>query len=134
MNESMRDFLKRASEDETLRAKLDTLAGLPQDEIAQKAAAVAQEADFDLEPEDFALKNTELDADELDAVAGGHVNCYCARGGVGANEGTGTSCLCVMVGNGKNSGAFREQTCVCVVGGEGTGGVRQNGELSGTIG
>lgn len=124
MNESMRDFLKKASEDETLRAKLNALAGLPQDEIAQKAAAIAHETGFDLEPEDFASKNTELDADELDAVAGGHGDCYCAGGGGGADEGTGTTCACVLAGGGKNSGEVGEKTCVCVGGGSGIGKVR----------
>lgn len=65
MNEQLKGFLKKASEDGPLKEELGALAGLPEEERAERAAAIAREAGFDVSVEDFAPVETELDDDEL---------------------------------------------------------------------
>ena len=55
MNEQLKDFLKKASEDESIKDELKALEGLSAEENAEQAAAIAQKAGFDLSAEDFAL-------------------------------------------------------------------------------
>lgn len=109
MNERAREFLKNASADEGLRGKLDALAGLPVGELAEKTAAVAREAGFDLEPEDFAPADTELDEDELNAIAGGYVGEMCEESGDGY-----IPCTCTIEGWGEvlHDGWASELYCV----------------------
>ena len=54
MNEQLKDFLKKASEDESIKDELKALEGLSAEENAEQAAAIAQKAGFDLSAEDFA--------------------------------------------------------------------------------
>ena len=75
MNEQLKDFLKKASEDESIKDELKALEGLSAEENAEQAAAIAQKAGFDLSAEDFAPSSAELDEDELGAVAGGEACC-----------------------------------------------------------
>ena len=55
MNEQLKGFLKKASEDGPLKEELGALAGLPEEERAERAAAIAREAGFDVSVEDFAV-------------------------------------------------------------------------------
>ena len=61
MNEQLKDFLKKASEDESIKDELKALEGLSAEENAEQAAAIAQKAGFDLSAEDFAPSSAELD-------------------------------------------------------------------------
>lgn len=65
MNEQLKDFLKKASEDESIKDELKALEGLSAEENAEQAAAIARKAGFDLSAEDFAPSSAELDEDEL---------------------------------------------------------------------
>lgn len=69
MNDTLLAFMKRVSEDTELRAQVDGLKGLGPEDMAARAAAIAQDAGF-----------------ELSAVGGG--------GGGHAAEG----CICVISG------------------------------------
>jgi len=42
MNEQLKGFLKKASEDGPLKEELGALAGLPEEERAERAAAIAR--------------------------------------------------------------------------------------------
>ena len=58
----------------------------------------------------------ELDADELDAVAGGG-DCYCAIGGGGTADEDAKTCACVLGGGGEYD--YGSPRCACVAYGEG---------------
>ena len=53
MKQDMKEFMAKVSEDEGLRVKLEALAGLPEDEVAARMAAIACEAGFEVAVEDF---------------------------------------------------------------------------------
>ena len=55
MNEQLKDFLKKASEDESIKDELKALEGLSAEENAEQAAAIARKAGFDLSAEVRAL-------------------------------------------------------------------------------
>ena len=74
MKQDMKEFMAKVSEDEGLRVKLEALAGLPEDEVAARMAAIACEAGFEVAVEDLDPAETELDESELAAVSGGSVN------------------------------------------------------------
>lgn len=93
MNEQLKDFLKKASEDESIKDELKALEGLSAEENAEQAAAIAQKAGFDLSAEDFAPSSAELDEDELGAVAGGEA-CCCQYTGLGLVDDRGAVCEC----------------------------------------
>ena len=42
MKQDMKEFMAKVSEDEGLRVKLEALAGLPEDEVAARMAAIAR--------------------------------------------------------------------------------------------
>ena len=42
MKQGMKEFMEKVSEDEGLRVKLEALAGLPEDEVAARMAAIAR--------------------------------------------------------------------------------------------
>ena len=48
MKQDMKEFMAKVSEDEGLRVKLEALAGLPEDEVAARMAAIACEAGFEV--------------------------------------------------------------------------------------
>ena len=73
MKQDMKEFMAKVSEDEGLRVKLEALAGLPEDEVAARMAAIACEAGFEVAVEDLDPAETELDESELAAVSGGSV-------------------------------------------------------------
>ena len=125
MNEQVKAFLAKASEDEVLKVKLDALADLPKDEVAEKVAAVAREAGFDLAAEDFHPASAELDASELDAVAGGTHACWCDWSGWGAGGDGGDVCSCSASGSGQYEGGRQPEgsawltRCFCSMDGGG---------------
>ena len=94
MNEQLKGFLKKASEDGPLKEELGALAGLPEEERAERAAAIAREAGFDVSVEDFAPVETELDDDELNVVAGGSYACFCRQTGTGLMDDRPVLCDC----------------------------------------
>lgn len=109
MNETLLAFLKKVSEDAELKARVDGLQGLGPEDMAVRAAAIAQDAGFELSSEDFVTESDESDAIELDerelsAVGGGE--------GGHAAEG----CICVISGVHGDSIYY----CVCLAGGQGT--------------
>ena len=69
MKQDMKEFMAKVSEDEGLRVKLEALAGLPEDEVAARMAAIACEAGFEVAVEDLDPAETELDESELAAVS-----------------------------------------------------------------
>lgn len=76
MNDTLLAFMKRVSEDTELRAQVDGLKGLGPEDMAARAAAIAQDAGFELSSEDFMAEfdesgTCELDERELSAVGGG---------------------------------------------------------------
>ena len=99
MNEQLKDFLKKASEDESIKDELKALEGLSAEENAEQAAAIARKAGFDLSAEDFAPSSAELDEDELGAVAGGEA-CCCQYTGLGLVNDRGAVCECPTTGTG----------------------------------
>ena len=100
MNEQLKGFLKKASEDGPLKEELGALAGLPEEERAERAAAIAREAGFDVSVEDFAPVETELDDDELNVVAGGSYACCCRQTGTGLMDDRPVLCDCPREGTG----------------------------------
>ena len=85
MNEQLKGFLKKASEDGPLKEELGALAGLPEEERAERAAAIAREAGFD---------------DELNVVAGGGYACCCRQTGTGLMDDRPVLCDCPREGTG----------------------------------
>ena len=114
MNEQLKDFLKKASEDESIKDELKALEGLSAEENAEQAAAIAQKAGFDLSAEDFAPSSAELDEDELGAVAGGEA-CCCQYTGLGLVDDRGAVCECPTTGTGirRDTGEICEITSIC---------------------
>ena len=100
MNEQLKGFLKKASEDGPLKEELGALAGLPEEERAERAAAIAREAGFDVSVEDFAPAEAELDDDELNVVAGGGYACCCRQTGTGLMDDRPVLCDCPREGTG----------------------------------
>ena len=94
MNEQLKDFLKKASEDESIKDEL--------------------KAGFDLSAEDFAPSSAELDEDELGAVAGGEA-CCCQYTGLGLVNDRGAVCECPTTGTGirRDTGEICEITSIC---------------------
>ena len=83
MNEQLKGFLKKASEDGPLKEELGALAGLP-----------------DVSVEDFAPAEAELDDDELNVVAGGGYACCCRQTGTGLMDDRPVLCDCPREGTG----------------------------------
>ena len=109
MTENLKKFLAAASQNAELAAKIDVA---DQDTLI----AIAKEQGYDLTKADFVQHATELDDDELDAIAGGD-KCYCAVGGGGTGNDENKTCACVVAGFGfSNSGWDR---CSCGIGGYG---------------
>ena len=104
MNEQLKDFLKKASEDESIKDELKALEGLSAEE----------NAGFVLSAEDFAPSSAELDEDELGAVAGGEA-CCCQYTGLGLVNDRGAVCECPTTGTGirRDTGEICEITSIC---------------------
>ena len=71
----------------------------------------------DMEKKEILGKEKDLEADELEAVAGGKV-CACVMGGGGEADAGQKTCACVLGGGGEYADDSGTR-CVCVVGGAG---------------
>lgn len=109
MTENAKKFLEIISKNDELIAKI---GNMPKEELV----ALAKELGFELTEDDFVQKS-ELDEDELEAVAGGWMQCACVIGGGGKADENGKACACVAGGGGESrKGKCR---CACVVAGTG---------------
>ena len=109
MTDNMLKFLQAVSKDDAMYAKFGTAT-------QEEMIAMAAEMGIALTAADFE-KKAELDEDELDAVAGGWTECYCAFAGGGTKDDDGKACGCVAGGYGEaRSGETR---CWCAVSGAG---------------
>ena len=109
MTENMKKFLEAMSKDEALRKKATTMG-------KEDLLAMAKELGIDLTEADFAQPEGEMNANELDAVAGGGA-CACVTLGAGTYEGKDNACGCYIYGTGDASSS--EERCFCVYGGYG---------------
>lgn len=112
MTENMKKFLETVSSNDELYGKFTSATREDLIAMAKALGIELTEADFD--------QKTELDDDELEAVAGGSW-CVCAVGGSGTKSSDyGKSCTCILDGGGeysqKGGGGCR---CACVGGGYG---------------
>ena len=106
----MKEFLQKVSAEEELVTKIGAMG---RDELI----ALAGKMGVPLAEADFAAPCGEVDEDELEAVAGGWTECYCAFAGGGTKDDDGKACGCVAGGYGEaRSGETR---CWCAVSGAG---------------
>ena len=112
MTENFKKFMEAVSADEALMAKVG------QEADAKVIIELAKDMGYELTEADFAQQPTELEDDELDAVAGGtSVNCSCAFGGGGAKDHNDKTCACVLAGFGYSKNG--DQRCFCPLAGFG---------------
>ena len=114
MNNQVKEFLKKASEDDVLSKKMEALSGVKdREEVRRKAAEIAKEAGFEISPEDFETDGEKMDDAEVADITGGWSICVCVTGGGGKEDEDGTVCVCVESG-----GGFRKdgpnQRCMCL--------------------
>ena len=106
MNENLKKFLEKVSEDRALAEKV----GAEKD--PQALIALAKEMGFELTAADLERPAEELSDDELDTVAGGgDVSCACAMGGGGTKDSNDKTCACVLAGAGYSTQG--RERCVC---------------------
>ena len=106
MNENLKKFLEKVSEDKALAEKVsaekDPAALIP----------LAKEMGIELTEADLKKPVEELSDDELDTVAGGgDVSCACAMGGGGTKDANDKTCACVLAGVGYASD--KSERCLC---------------------
>ena len=94
MTANMKKFLEAVSKNEELTKKINTMT-------KEDLLALAKELGIELTEADFEKPDDKLDENELDAVAGGWTECFCAFGGGGKKDEDGKACGCVAVGYGK---------------------------------
>ena len=106
MNENLKKFLEKVSEDKALAEKVsaekDPAALIP----------LAKEMGIELTEADLKKPVEELSDDELDTVAGGgDVSCACAMGGGGTKDANDKTCACVLAGVGYAKD--KSERCLC---------------------
>lgn len=106
MNENLKKFLEKVSEDKALAEKVS----------AEKNPAalipLAKEMGIELTEADLKRPVEELSDDELDTVAGGgDVSCACAMGGGGTKDANDKTCACVLAGVGYAKD--KSERCLC---------------------
>ncbi|MBE5781792.1 MAG: Nif11-like leader peptide family natural product precursor [Clostridiales bacterium] len=109
MTENMKKFLEAVSKNGELAAKVSTLT-------KEDLLALAKELGIDLTEDDFAQKS-ELNDDDLEAVAGGWTDCFCIAGGGGKADEDGKACACVAFGGGQAKDG--QNRCLCIGAGSG---------------
>ncbi|MBP3648869.1 MAG: Nif11-like leader peptide family RiPP precursor [Clostridia bacterium] len=111
MTESMKNFLKKVSEDKLLAEKASKLD-------KAEMIVLAKELGFELTEADFVQPEGEVSENEMEAVVGGYKRCFCVASGGGKADADGNACGCVAAGIGtsKHDGEAR---CVCVASGIG---------------
>ena len=110
MTENMKKLLEAMSKDQELSEKASKL-----DKDA--LIALARKLGIELTEADFVQPGGELNADELEVVAGGGI-CACSVGGGGTKGDDYPACACVLAGFGKEhkKGNYR---CACPLAGVG---------------
>ena len=106
MNENLKKFLEKVSEDKALAEKVNA--------YNDPAALIdlAKELGVDLTEADLKKPVEELADDELDTVAGGSdVSCACAMGGGGTKDTNDKTCACVLAGVGYDR--HGRERCLC---------------------
>ena len=103
MTEKLEAFLTAVSEKPEYADKL-------QNATKEDMLALAKEMGYDLSEEDLAQPSTELNDDDLDAVAGGK-KCSCVIGGGGKQDENDKTCACVGCGWGKRE--EKGKRCFC---------------------
>lgn len=120
MTDRAKEFLKKASQDKALGAKLE---GLKIEKDPEKTIAgavrIAREAGYELSPEDFSLQEGRMTDEEIVDVAGGWQTCVCVMGGGGKADEDGTACVCVLYGFGMRRDDTKKTRCECINGGFG---------------
>ena len=95
MNENLKKFLEKVSEDKALAEKVNA------NNDPATLIALAKELGVELTEADLKMPVEELSDDELDTVAGGSdVSCACAMGGGGTKDTNDKTCACVLAGVG----------------------------------
>ena len=125
MSENLKKFLELISTDKALQTKALACNELGEEKGKEALIALAKECGIELTEADLEKKaapaSSELDDDELDAVAGGG-GCGCAVGGGGGGtdkkDGKTYGCACVLYGQG-GDGSFNDANCMCYLGGGG---------------
>ena len=114
MNDNLKEFLRKASADDALFAEMQSLEG-EADKKATVARAIelAKGVGIELTDADFEVPESELDAKELEAVAGGWTECACVVGGGGSKDEDGKTCVCILGGQGDAQGSGGRR-CLCV--------------------
>ena len=110
MTENMKKFLEAVSKNEELTKKINTMT-------KEDLLALDKELGVELTEADFEKPDDKLDENELEAVAGGWTECFCAAGGGGKKDEDGKACGCVLMGYGKTRDG--EERCYCPVTGFG---------------
>ena len=109
MTENMKKFLEAVSKSKELGEKASTM-----DKDALVAAA--KELGIELTEADFTQPDGEMNADELETVAGGGI-CRCGVGGGGVRKGDNNPCGCAFYGIGMYEGG--KVRCECLIAGQG---------------
>ena len=124
MSENLKKFLELVSKDEALKQKAMACNDMEKEDAIRASIALAKEVGIELTEADFAKKEAdgELSDDELDAVTGGVLACFCelagGGGGTDANDHKKFGCACVIYGQG-GDGRAEDSNCVCVTTGGG---------------
>lgn len=119
MTDRLKEFLKKASENEKLAEELRALQKDTDENVAvDKIIKLAESTGILLTEEDFNAEYGEIDEAELADVTGGWKTCFCVQGGGGTGDKDGKTCACVAVGLGyrKDNDHVR---CECIVDGYG---------------
>ena len=143
MNESLKAFLSRASEDDELKKRIGEAMDKDVETSSEAVAALAREAGFDMSAEDVRELcrggREEIDEEELSQVVGGGGSgtgqvvykdyCWCVFEGEGEFRGNSYKhCTCSWDGTGETTGIHRlvpdgrgsgEVHCDCYVYGSG---------------
>lgn len=106
MNENLKKFLEKVSEDKALAEKVNA------NNDPAALITLAKELGVELTEADLKKPVEELSDDELDTVAGGSdVSCACAMGGGGTKDTNDKTCACVLAGVGYDR--HGRERCLC---------------------
>lgn len=112
MTENLKDFLKKASENEELQKKLESLKDeKDMEKIIGQTVKIARDAGFGLSDSDF--RTEKMDDEEMAQVSGGWKICFCIAGGGGKEDADGCMCFCIEGGAGERKDSTNNR-CICV--------------------
>lgn len=120
MNENLKAFLDKASEDDELKNRLAEVVGQGIEASSEAVAAIAREAGFDVNADDvkelYGMGGEELDEEELAQIAAAGAS----GGDTAPSEWTRSVCQCVVGGHGsKDDLQGVKEPCYCIQYGEG---------------